>query len=84
MLDASNQVSSFASHAYQILSDQLSRYAYFLNLNGIDALAENSKASPALMMEVFSVRSEIDDASQEEELDPIQMEVQSKYDEVVS
>lgn len=76
-------MSAFASHAYETLCDDLSRFDYVLKSMGIDALNENCKASPVLMMEVFEIRSQIEEASEEHELDPIQMEVTCKYDDVV-
>jgi len=44
MQEASNAVSAFASHAYEVLTSRLDRTVYFLKLKGIDALAEDSNS----------------------------------------
>lgn len=78
---ASTELSAFASNAYHILSSDLLRYDYFLNLLGIEALNEDSRASPDLMMEIFEVRMEIEDAACEEELNSQEISVKTKYED---
>lgn len=73
MIEASTKVSAFASHSYEVLCSRLDRTVYFLQLKGIDALAEdaNSEGQLHLMMHVFELRSQIEDAEEELELDAI-------------
>lgn len=78
-MEASNEISAFCSHAYETLTSDLERTVYYLKLRGLDVLQEESKASPNLIMQVFAIREEIEDAHQETELDPIQMEMNFKY-----
>ena len=60
------------------------RFDYFLNNTlGIDALAEDSRASPDLMIEIFEVRSQIEDAESELELDAISVELESNYADAI-
>ena len=81
--EASTTVSAFASHAYEVLTNELERIVYLLKLKGIDALSETSKASSDLMMEVFEIRQDIDDATCESELLPLSIEMQTRYDDTV-
>jgi molecular chaperone HscB len=77
-------LSAFSSNAFSILSNELHRFDYYLNLLGIEALAEESRASPALMLDVFELRSEVEDAETEQELEPIAIDVQTKYDDATN
>ena len=68
--DGSTFVSTYASNSYQILTNQLTRSVYMLDvLAKIQALSETDKEVPQwLMMEVFELRSEVEDSQSEEEL----------------
>ena len=54
-----------------------------MKLKGVDALAESSRASSDLMMEVFEIRQDIDDATCDSELLPLQIAMQTRYDDTV-
>lgn len=45
---------------------------------------EESRASPELMVEIFEIRSEIEDAETEKELDLVFADIKKKYDEAVA
>ena len=61
--DNSTTVSSYASNAFSVLSDQIENTVYFLKIEaGITALAEDdSSVSQNLIFEVFEIRSEIEE-----------------------
>ena len=75
MMDASTTVSAYTSNAYNTLTNELDRTVYYLKLLGINPLEEECRADQSLVMEVFAIREEIDEAETEQDLDPIHMEV---------
>lgn len=64
--------SSFINQAYSVLKSPVERIAYLLSTNGCDVLSENSGTyikNPALMIEIFDLREDIDKLSNCNELE---------------
>ena len=66
----------------------MQRAAYLLKLvSGLDPLAEDTKSEdtlePAFTMEIFEIREEIEDAQQATELDAINVDIQTRFDDEI-
>ncbi len=64
--------SSIINQAYSVLKSPVDRIAYLLSINGCDVLSENSGTytnNPALMIEIFNLREEIENLSNINELE---------------
>ena len=65
--------------------DPITRSVYLLKIKaGITALAEEDKKVPyELMVEVFQIREEIDECVTEQDLHPLQMDIQQRFQDIL-
>jgi molecular chaperone HscB len=80
--DASATASSTVNQAYQMLRDPVERARYLLQRHGSSVLDEggDSIQDPALMMEMFSIRESVENATSIEVLREVQENVQVEVD----
>ena len=79
----STLVSSYASNALQTLQDQIENILYLLKTEAnIIALGEDDSSVPhEILMDVFAIREDIEESEIEEHLDPILMDIQTRYND---
>ena len=71
--------SSLLNKAYGTLKDPLARARYMLELEGVEVSESESLHEPELLMEVMELREELDEVTNEEELDQVKQTNDGKY-----
>ncbi|KAI7847566.1 Co-chaperone HscB, C-terminal oligomerization domain-containing protein [Circinella umbellata] len=75
--------SSLLNKAYGTLKDPLARARYMLELENVEVSESDSLHEPELLMEVMELREELDEVTNEEELDQVKQTNDAKYEETV-
>jgi molecular chaperone HscB len=80
--EASAAASSFVNQAFQTLHEPVERARYLLQLEGVDVLDEGGRSynNPQLMMEMFALREELDEAESKDDLADIRTRIENDVD----
>ena len=81
-LEKSAQLSAYASTSLETLADPVERACSLLELvSEHRALEETDRVDNDLAIEVFAIREEIDDAETADEVLPVQIEINQRYED---
>lgn len=80
--EASSVTSSTINQGYQILKDPIERIRYLLVQKGYDVLDEGGTSinDPQLLMEMYELREEVDEAENEDELKAFLIKVENEFE----